>query len=59
MQYTILKAIQFAIIYINDTTFRLLQANGGKKVYIHMNDEPTTVDLNCIAEPVMICVVIM
>lgn len=58
MQY-ILKAIQFAVIYINDTTFRLVQGNGGKKVYIPMNDEPATVAPNCITEAVMICVVIM
>lgn len=27
----ILKAVQFALIYINGSTFRLLQGNGGKK----------------------------
>ena len=32
---------------------------GAKKVYIPMNDEPSTVALNCITEAVMICVVIM
>lgn len=58
MRY-ILKAIQFAVIYINDATIRLRQGNGGKKVYIPMNDEPSTVALNCITEAVMICVVIM
>lgn len=30
MQY-ILKAVQFALIYINGSTFRLLQGNKGKK----------------------------
>lgn len=58
MQY-ILKAIQVAVIYINDTIFRLLQGNGGKKVYILMSDEPSTAVLNCITEAVMIGVVIM
>lgn len=58
MQY-ILKATQFAVIYINGATFRLLQGNGGKKVYPSVNDEPSTVVLNCITPAVMICVVIM
>lgn len=58
MQY-ILKAVQFAAIYINGSTFRLLRGNEGKKVYIPMKDEPSTVALNCIRGAVMISVVIM
>ncbi len=55
----ILKAIQFTVIYINGGTLRLLQGNGSRKEYIPMNDEPSTVVLNCITGAVMICVVIM
>lgn len=58
MQY-ILKAVQFAVIYINGGTLRLLQGNEGKKVYIPMNDDPSTVALNCIRGAAMISVVIM
>lgn len=55
----ILKAVQFAVICINGSTFRLLLGNEGKKVYVPMNDEPSTVALNYITEAAMISVVIM
>lgn len=51
--------MQLTVIYINDTTFKLLQGNGDKNVYISMNDEPALTILNCITQPIMICVVIM
>ena len=53
-----IKAPQIAVIYINDTTFTLLQGNEGKKVYFPMSDETSTLVLNCITEAVIISVVI-
>lgn len=50
-------------VYI--ATLRLLHGNGSQEKkeeeedYIPMNDEPSTVVLNCITEAVVICVVIM